>query len=99
MSERDYCMKKLLTIFCLLIFSGSTISSYASPKINEVQIPATPHLKYAKQYFDGYENNSFSRRSYYLPTYCQPGAAMNSGMNNPFCNQYLPYGSGFYTNF
>ena len=64
-----------------------------------VQVYKTPRPKYDTQYFNGYENNNFPRRSYYVPSYCQPGSSMYNGMNNPFCNQYMPYGAGMYINF
>ena len=63
------------------------------------QVYRTHRHKYVSQSFNGYENSNFPRRSYYVPSYCQPGAAMHNGDYNPFCNQYKPYGSGMYINF
>ena len=66
---------------------------------NGVQVYKTHHPKYVTQYYDGFENNNFSKRSYYIPTYCQPGAAIHNSDYNPFCNHYKPYGSGVYVSF
>ena len=62
----------------------------------------TPHVHvpaYHRRSFNGFEHSRFHRRSYYIPSYCMPGSAFHSEMHNPFCSQYYPYGSGFYTGF
>lgn len=93
-------IKKLLVTICIFIFCVSFTPSYAQKGVNNgVQTYGMPHQKFVTKHFNGYENSRFPRRSYYLPSYCQPGATMYNGYHNPFCNQYLPYGSGFYTNF
>ena len=66
---------------------------------NGIYTPSVHVPAYKKRSFNGFEGNQFHRRSYYIPSYCTPGSAFHGGMHNPFCNQYYPYGSGFYTNF
>jgi len=63
--------------------------------------PPPPRHKYHYKDFAG--EKRFANRSYYIPSYCMPGAGFHSNiyndMYNPFCNHYRPFGSNMYISF
>ena len=75
-----------------IIISSGTPNAIITPAP-----PPPPRHTYKYKDFAGHKR--YPNRSYYIPSYCMPEEGFNTGIYNPFCNHYRPYGSNLYLRF